>query len=341
MIHIVSVYKDEWYEKGQALEKEHPVYRLYSRENTEYEFNLPLVWHEDAYQDEVSKLLMKEIGGAVWSGEYEIKRTGKCEVIHNLPFICKLGLVILRFGQGKNIMLRFRTEAVPLWEWLSEHLEELQLVVLRRNLDEFQSVKCEIEADGKIYGEDKRELAEIAAKAREEETPLRLNKKTADESWKKEFKDRTIRFRKTREMSLTEFAALCFDGKEVWNESAQKKEMESYRVLFHCRKIVRILANIETGEHAAVLSLIWKEGGWKPEKLLLPDEDCSFQSALKAVMQMGTNISLIVRWQEDDIETILLEPQNVLLGLMVDTGEKTLEILEVTDAVRKFREKFH
>ena len=67
MIHIVSVYKDEWYEKGQALEKEHPVYRLYSRENTEYEFNLPLVWHEDAYQDEVSKLLMKEIGGAVWS----------------------------------------------------------------------------------------------------------------------------------------------------------------------------------------------------------------------------------------------------------------------------------
>lgn len=237
-------------------------------------------------------------------------------------------------------MLRFRTEAVPLWEWLSGHLEDLQLVVLRRNLDEFQLVKCEIEVDGKIYGEDKQELAEIAAKAREEETPLRLNKKTADDSWEKEFKERTISFRKTQGMSLTEFAALCFDGKELWENSAQENEMESCRVLIYCRKIVRRLADTEKGEHAAVLSMLWKEGEWKPEKLLLPDEHCSFQSALKAVMKMGTNISLIVRWQEDDIGTTLLKPKNVLLGLVADTEKNTLEILENTDAVRKFREKF-
>lgn len=134
---------------------------LDSAQEIEREFHRIVEWDREAFWDELSLELMKEIDNAVREESYGVETPIGKSCITCLSTGCKLGLILLHYkDRDLRILTSFSRAGENVWKFIAKHFD-ISLVMLGEKLESLLSndLDCDVWIDGKLYTkENMREL---------------------------------------------------------------------------------------------------------------------------------------------------------------------------------------
>lgn len=335
-----------------------PIY-LIDTYSVEKEFLHVLNWDKEAFRDELSLRLMKEIDTAERVGDYGVVTHIGESCISCLSTGCKLGLLVI-YHQMKYpdaiLLTEMHAAGDNVWRWLAQNTDATLYVYW----DDYDWLFVLIdgivtEIDGVQYTkENVRELLQLIDNHKY--APYHMSKEAEAESYKRatNFKDRDVCCDLKEEISLDEFVMRFPDG-QIMYECFPDYEIEygTYKVINYAsylpkeydhRKHPIYMCRERCGEteyhfirseiYPTFLGLLFndviagcffceKQGKW---------ELCRFYDEYEKWFALVLDAEEKCRVKE--------YPERALHGIEVDRNEKTITIYDSKKAVDKFHELY-
>ena len=243
---IFSVYR-----KGEILMKliitereklKQQILYLQETYDVERKFMSILEWEKDAFWDEDSLQLMKEIDGAVRCESYGVVTPIGASCISCLSTGCKFGLIVLHHIKKKystKIVVNYWVAGENVWEWLMAHTDAT-LYILEEDFDiyfiktKYDNLK--IRYRKKWYNSSDSKVWEIASKCQDK--PYILTKETENQAYERHCRlaDKEIFCDIKEEIYLDKFLER-FGKNEYFPWDEQWDEVKDYKVINYCNYI--------------------------------------------------------------------------------------------------------